>query len=422
MVSGASTRLARLFRLGHRLGALGLLGALLSGPVLAAEDLLPSMREEVLMLRKPGLLGGVDLETTLFRPPGDGPFPLVVINHGKAPGDPRLQARARYLAASRELVARGYAVAVPNRQGFSHSGGAYVGAGCNVESNGLTQAEDVIAVLDGLSRRADLDTRRVVVIGQSHGGLTTLALGAKAPPNVVGLINFAGGLRQETCIAWEHNLAEAVASYARRTRLPSLWFYGENDSYFPPPVSGPMFAGYQAAGGHARLVSFGVFGRDSHELFGSGGGVRVWLPEVERFFGELGLPFAVRHRIALAEHASPPPPATAFAPLDAVDRVPGLSEAGRNGYAQFLAGAMPRAYAISGDGHWAWQSGVADAMAQALARCNTTSHKAGHADCRLYAVDESVVWSAGAVVASPSATPLAAPALPAASASATAHP
>ena len=52
------------------------------------------------MVKKPGVFGA-ELETTLFRPPGDGPFPLIVVNHGKASGNPRFQARSRYLVAAR---------------------------------------------------------------------------------------------------------------------------------------------------------------------------------------------------------------------------------------------------------------------------------------------------------------------------------
>jgi dienelactone hydrolase len=46
------------------------------------------------------LLFTVELETTLFPPPGPGPFPLVVINHGKASGNPKSQERACFLVAT----------------------------------------------------------------------------------------------------------------------------------------------------------------------------------------------------------------------------------------------------------------------------------------------------------------------------------
>jgi len=83
----------------------------------------------------------VEFETTLFKPDGAGPFPVAVINHGKASGNPRFQERARHLVASREFVRRGYAVVLPMRMGFSKSGGHYhESGGCNIAANGELQA------------------------------------------------------------------------------------------------------------------------------------------------------------------------------------------------------------------------------------------------------------------------------------------
>jgi dienelactone hydrolase len=267
--------------------------AFAAGTVAAQPTLAADLREEIVLVRKPGVFGA-ELETTLFRPAGEGPFPLIVINHGKESGNPRFQNRARFLAATRELVRRGYAVVIPMRQGFSKSTGSYIGGGCNVESNGRVQAEDVEATLNHFAARPDIDVKRVVVFGQSHGGLTTLAVGALHLPNVVGLVNFAGGLRQEGCNGWERSLADAVASYAKSTTVPSLWFYGDNDSYFVPETWQRMHSQYLAAGGQARLVAFGSFGTDSHGMFASAKGTPIWLPEVGAFFATLGLPFAVK--------------------------------------------------------------------------------------------------------------------------------
>ncbi len=369
----------------------------------AQEPLAATLREEVLMLPKPGPQGAepVELETTLFRPPGDGPFPLVLINHGKATGDPHLQGRTRLLYPVRELLARGYAVATPMRQGFARSGGHYVGKGCNVERNGQLQADDVQAALQALSHRPDLDTRRVVVMGQSHGGLTTLALGARRLPNVVGLVNFAGGLKQGTCPGWETGLARAAGHYGAATQVPSLWFYGTNDSYFAPFVWHGMFDAYTAAGAQARLVDVGAFADDSHTLFGSSAGVPVWLPEMDRFFRQLGLPFDVKYRVVLADHDHPVPPPSDFAPLDDATRLPFVGAGGRRAYAQFLASAPPKAFAIGPNGAWVWSGGVPDAMAQALSRCAAASPRGA---CGLYAVDDQVVWTGTTDTATATAT------------------
>jgi dienelactone hydrolase len=371
--------------------------ALLAPPwARADEPLAASLREEVLALPKPGV-AGVTLQTTLFRPPGDGPFPLVIINHGKTPGNAHLQPRQRYLVAAREFVSRGYAVATPMRQGFAQSGGNYAGGGCDIEGNGIAQADDVEAALRDLAQRPDIDAHRVVVMGQSHGGLTTMALGRRKLPQVVGLVNFAGGLRVNDCAGWRAELVAAMRDYGAATRVPSLWFYGDNDAYFDVDTWHRMYQAYTEAGGPARLVAFGPFRDNSHVMFGSAAGLHIWLPEVKKFFAQLGLPFDVRYRIVLADHDSAPPPASGFATIGDVARLPLVGDSGRAAYRVFLDEPPPKAFVIGPGGAWSWRSGRPDAMGSALASCQQRT--APRAGCQLYAVDDDVVWRPAAVPA-----------------------
>nr|WP_315244608.1 CocE/NonD family hydrolase [uncultured Albidiferax sp.] len=352
-----------------------------------------TLREEVQMVKKAGLFT-IELETTFFRPPGAGPFPVVIINHGKSPGNTKFQPRARYEAPVREFVQRGYLVAVPMRQGFSKSSGSYIGGGCNVESNGRVQAEDVAAVLAYLKTVPDADTSRVLVVGQSHGGLTTLAFGTLSMPGVKGLVNFAGGLRQDDCVGWKSNLVRAFKSYAAQTTVPSLWFYGDNDSYWNPELYKEMVQQYLEGGGKARLVAFGNFGSDAHGLFGARTGLPIWVPEVDAFLAELGLPHTVLARLPLTSHATPPPPATAFAKISDEKAIPRSKETGQQGFLAYAAAESPKAFAISATGSaWASSTGRANAMQAALDRCNSF---AKDASCKLYAVDDAVVWDAAA--------------------------
>lgn len=265
------------------------------GPAAAQAALPPQAVEQVVMVPKVNAQATVDLETTIIRPAGDGPFPLVVINHGKSPGKPAFQGRARFAAQSAEFVRRGYVVALPMRQGFSKSGGQYVGGSCDVRGNGMMQAEDVVAALDYLAQQPYVDPARIVVLGQSHGGLSTMALSAIGYPGVLGVVNFAGGLRNDNCVGWENNLIDAFGDYGRGARYPSLWIYGANDSYWPWPLPERMFNSYKAnargPAADARFVDVGEFEGDSHRLFSNRAGVALWLPEVEAFFRHLGLPF-----------------------------------------------------------------------------------------------------------------------------------
>ncbi|MDP1954784.1 MAG: CocE/NonD family hydrolase [Polaromonas sp.] len=360
------------------------------GPVMAQSgDIDASLNETVVQIPKKGLFN-IALETTLYRPDGEGPFPVAVINHGKAYGDARFQGRYRPATAARYFLQRGYAVVVPMRQGFSKSGGSYIGGGCNVESNGKVQAEDVKAVLDHVVTQPWADKDRIVVLGQSHGGWTTLAFGPLNYPGVKGLVNFAGGLRQEGCNSWQKALASGAASYAAQTRLPSLWFYGDNDSYFTTDTYQAMFDQYTAAGGQARLVAFGTFGNDAHNMFASRAGQRIWQPEVSRLLASVGLPSEPVGNFAkyAASGLMPVPPRTGFAAIDDESKLPHVRDTGRAAYKTYLTKFVPRAFAIGTDGAWGWADGGEDPLRRAVDNCQRNSKT----PCKLYSVDDFIVW------------------------------
>jgi dienelactone hydrolase len=360
----------------------GLMGAKAQSP----------LPEEVVMIKKPGLFT-LELETTIFKPPGSGPFPLVVINHGKEGGDPRFQGRSKYPAATRFFLSRGYVVAIPMRQGFSKSTGIYIAGGCNVESNGVAQAEDVKGTIAYLTEKALIDPARILVMGQSHGGLTTMAFGATNYPGVLGLVNFAGGLRQDDCPGWESVLARAFGNYGKQTKIPSLWFYGDNDSFWKKDTWQAMYSRYSEAiapnGSYARMVAFGSFVTDAHRMFGHPLGPTIWAPELLKFVTELGLPNAIE--FAQFTHPSPQlrPPPSLYATLSQIEAVPFLKDTGRKAYERFISGELPRAFAISPSGAWGLSLENEDSNQRALSNCNKSTSKQ---DCKLYAVDEDVVW------------------------------
>lgn len=342
--------------------------------------------EQVVML--PVISNGdtVHLETTFFRPPGQGPFPVLVMNHGKARGNTHAQERDRFIAISREFVKRGYAVVIPMRTGFAHSTGRYIDDGCNMTASGQTQANDVQGIVDYLVRQPWVDPTRLVIAGQSHGGLTALAYGTRNIAGVRGVINFAGGLRTHggTC-QWKAALLEAFADYGAKTRIPSIWFYGENDSYFDSALAAALHETFVNAGGLAKLVRFGAFKQDAHSMSGSRDGVRVWWPETERFLKQIGMP--TEEVISLAPE--PRVPKTLFAAIDNVDAIPYLQSYGREQYKVFLGKPTPRAFALSSGGGWSWAEDGDNPVERVLATCERSTGQ----PCRLYAVDDDVVWT-----------------------------
>jgi dienelactone hydrolase len=252
-------------------------------------------REEV--VRVPlNVSSNIQLETTVYKPQGEGPFPLVVMNHGKAFSAPATQMRARYPVLSREFVKRGYAVVIPMRQGFSKSGGSHRPTGCDLGLNAQEQAKDVDAVVRHFQKQAWIKADQVLVVGQSHGGLITMAYGQHPARGVRLLINFAGGLRSNggLCQArWQDEMVLAFQRFGASAQVPSLWFYGQNDRFFDATlvqkIHNAYLTGAKSNGPGAKLVSF-AFGQDSHGMVEYSGGVKFWWPTLEAELKRIGLP------------------------------------------------------------------------------------------------------------------------------------
>lgn len=230
------------------------------------------------------------LETTIFKPPGDGPFPILIMNHGKALGNPRTQPRVSYKTLAREFFNRGYAVIVPMRRGFANSSGPFSDDGCDLTTNGKHQGNDITEIINYFKQFSWFDKDRIIVAGQSYGGLTTMGFGTTNYPGVKGLINFAGGLKFEHGCEWQAELVMAFLEYGEETKIPSLWFYGMNDSYFGPELSDLMFKAYTRSGATAKLIRFGPFNADAHGLAGWSDGPKIYWPDIESFLMSVGMP------------------------------------------------------------------------------------------------------------------------------------
>src|SRR5262245_58897515 len=112
--------------------ALSLFAALLVAPSRAqiapgasGEEAEPHRRQQ---WRLPSPDAGIAARALLFRPPGDGPFTLAVIAHASTQNVLRRaqMPQPEYRALTAYLVARGFAVLVPERLGHGATGGTYV--------------------------------------------------------------------------------------------------------------------------------------------------------------------------------------------------------------------------------------------------------------------------------------------------------
>ena len=127
----------------------------------------------------------------VYKPRGEGPFPVVVSIHGGPEG----QSRPRFSSTYQMWVEKlGVAVVVPNVRGSAGYGKSYLSL-----DNGFKREDsvrDIGALLDWIATQTDLDAERVAVFGGSYGGYMVLASAfhysdkLKAAVDIVGISNF----------------------------------------------------------------------------------------------------------------------------------------------------------------------------------------------------------------------------------------
>ena len=232
------------------------------------------------------------LETTLYKPNGPGPFPLMVLNHGKDFGEAREQKRYRGHLIAKEFVRRGYVVAVPMRLGYSKSDGVYRQYGCNMIKDGYIQSESVHSAVNFFKKQSYVDPDKVVMVGYSYGGLISVAYAAAYPASVSAVISFAGGFKKTSggCL-WDVELSKAYAEFGSKNKTPQLWIYANNDSLFTPIMVDRMYRSFRSSVVTTRVVILDDFEDDGHKLFVDADGISQWLPEVEYFLKINRLPF-----------------------------------------------------------------------------------------------------------------------------------
>jgi dienelactone hydrolase len=242
---------------------------------------------------------GVLMRATVFRPPGPGQFPLMVMNHGTTQNAERrrLLPLPQFETLSHWFVQHGFAVVVPERPGHGATGGIYREdqGGCDdadFARAGLGAAESIVAALAYMRAQPFVRRDGAIVVGQSAGGWAALALASRAPKGVSAIINFAGGLGGRSYDQPDNNCAPdrliaTAGAFGRTSRVATLWIYTENDSYFAPRLSGAMAAAFRASGGTVDYRLLPPFGADGHYLAESPSSQSTWGPVVERFLATL---------------------------------------------------------------------------------------------------------------------------------------
>src|SRR5713101_1322333 len=117
------------------------------------------------------------IQAYLYKPDGDGPFPVVIYNHGSRDGRERTSVPFQYIG--KMLTRAGYVVLVPERRGYGKSDGSPWWQEVGNDQSRLIarlQAEtaDVLAAIDYLRTVPSADTNRIGIMGWSFGGIVTM--------------------------------------------------------------------------------------------------------------------------------------------------------------------------------------------------------------------------------------------------------
>jgi dienelactone hydrolase len=231
--------------------------------------------------------GGHVLKGYLHVPPGPGPFPLMITNHGSGIDKGNEDVSRPGTAAL--LASWGIASFLPHRRGYGNSTGPgwreEVSAPFGSETYDQqlasrldAEAGDILAALDLVAALPMIDMRHIGVMGSSFGGTTTL-LAASKTDRFTCAIDFAGA-----AMNWDRTpgLRALMLDAAARVTCPIFYIQARNDYSIRPTEEIP--ASLTGNGGAVYARIFPAFGINPHEghLLESRGPV-IWADTVRDF-------------------------------------------------------------------------------------------------------------------------------------------
>ena len=231
--------------------------------------------------------GNLRIQAYLYRPQGDGPFPVVIYNHGSRDGRERESVPFQYIG--RMLTRAGYVVLVPERRGYGKSDGMIwwqeVSTPSQVPGRLQAETDDVLAALPYLQTLAYVDTKRMAIMGWSFGGIVTI-LAVSRSNAFRAAVDQAGG-----ALTWDGNPSTraALTAAAEKSTTPTLFMVAANDRTTSSITT--LAEIYKARGIAHRAVIYDAFtptqGRPAapgHAVFSSQG-TAVWEADVVQFLG-----------------------------------------------------------------------------------------------------------------------------------------
>jgi dienelactone hydrolase len=127
-----------------------------------------------------------------------------------------------------------------------------------------------------------IDASRVVLSGSSRGGILSVYYAEQRPGVAKGVVNFVGGWTGDGCSG---DFNGTLYRKAAAAKLPTLWLYTENDSYYSAQSIRHYAKLYEESGGKIALRLYPPVGKDGHYLSRY---PDVWRRDVDGFLDGLG--------------------------------------------------------------------------------------------------------------------------------------
>jgi dienelactone hydrolase len=193
--------------------------------------------------------GSGTLHAQLYKPEGDGPFPVVIALHGCGGLSGRSEpVQPRYREWAEQLLKAGNAVLLPDSYGSRE-----VGPQCRVKENRVLarreRVADIVAARQWLVEQPWTERSRISLLGWANGASALLwavrpqLSSHKIEPDFRSAVAFYPDCRISSGLGWS-------------ARVPTLLLIGAKDDVSSPPACRQMVDGARGRSALARIVVY----------------------------------------------------------------------------------------------------------------------------------------------------------------------
>ena len=231
-----------------------------------------------------------NLEAEIYRPIGNDIYPVIIMNHGRR-GCIDIPKRepteiGQFADVGVNLVKQGFVAVTLMRRGYGNSEGPFAEQLKAYEA-GLESAKDIKACVEYMQSLDYVKKDKIVLLGQSAGGLGVIAAASQKINGVVAVINFsgAGGL-EESVSNFQSELINACTKYNKTTNIPSLWIYANNDGGIPVDLIKKMYNEEKSNGNVKLLIKSTNKHPNGHLIVFD---INAWMEDVKTFLKIAGI-------------------------------------------------------------------------------------------------------------------------------------